>query len=298
MSTPEQLNQFINDTQDGNPVTPQTPEESLVVDLMQLANQFDLSPEFDADLMAQFKPEKTPLASQRWMRLTASIVLGLIGISVLIMAVPPLRVWAGEILNDLFRRDTESIKVYSDNEGRYAFSDDTMSLSSVDDVKYVLDYELALPDYEQWGYQVEQVSILRSRNSIAIFYSRATPPPERQIGDMTIYTFSDDFLLLQTRQQPLEDSQNGVFYFTDEQDTIAPIAETTPVSVGGYHGELVQGEWFSSTISGKKHFYWKKDAPVYRVRWQDETFLYEVELWSDPENAHDEILAIAGSMMD
>lgn len=305
MSDPKQLDQFIDDLHNGNIMTPQNTDEVFVVDMVQLANQFDLSPEFDSALISQIEPENPALSflSQRWVRLTASLVFGIVGISLLIITVPPLRVLAGEILNELFPRDTESIKVYSSGEDRFAYSgDDTIYLSSPSDFKYVLDYDVKLPDIDEAQYVFEQAIIVRPRNTIQSYFRQVMPDdnPSGNVevrSDMVIHTASE-FFRLNIKQQPLVDSANGVFYYNNEQDTIAPIAETTPVSVAGYQGEFVQGDWFTSTISGQKHFYWKADAPVYRIRWQDETFLYEVELWSDPENVFDEILTIAESMMD
>ncbi|GEM_PF-5542111 len=300
MSTPQELDHFINQLQQNKLVRPANDEESLADELFQLANQFDLTSQFDSALLAQFEVQKstTRIITHRWMRLTASILVGLISISLLIMTVPPLRVLAGEILNELFQRDTESIKVYSDNQGYYAFSDETIGLTSINEIPDLLEYEVTLPDYEAFGYQFERASILQSRNSIQTYYSRVSPPEDNQIGNSTFYTFEDSFLQLRVRQQPLEDSKNGVFHFTDEQGTIAPIAETTPVSVNGYQGQFVQGTWMSSTISGKKHFYWRANTPIYRLRWQDNMFLYEIELWSEPENILDRMLAIAESMME
>ena len=266
---------------------------------MQLADQFTLPADFDNQLMEQLEqptPSRITSLSNHWLRLVASVAIVFMSLSILVMTVPPLRVLAGELLNELFRRDTDSIKVFSAEDDRFAYStEDTIYLSSPNDFKYVLDYDVRLPDIDETQYVFEQAIIVRPRNTIQSYF-RQVMPDENKIGDTRLYTASG-FYRLNIKQQPLEDSNDGVFYYSDEQDTIAPIAETTPVFVSGYQGEIVQGDWFISTISGEKHFYWKADAPVYRVRWQDNMFLYEVELWSVNENALDTLLAIAESMM-
>jgi len=287
MSNPQQFDHFIDNIQQGESVTPTDNHEAFTHDLVQLAHQFELSSDFDEAMLAQLQPE-TPTSqgiSRRWLRLTASILLGVVGLSLLILTVPPLRVIAGELFSELFRRDDETTRIFEGKEGHYAFGGETISLTSIEDIQYVIDYDVKFPDHQQLGYDFERANIVPVRNTIQVYYSQ---PLETR--DTTFYK-------LQVRQQPLADSVNGIFYFTDEQDTISPEAETTPVSIAGNQGELVQGDWFTSSMSTTKYFFWKSDAPVYRVRWQDDNFLYEVELWSMEDNVIEEIIAIAESMM-
>lgn len=283
MTSPQQqLDQLIDDLQQGKPISPQTAEETLTTELIQLGQQFDLNPNFDDVLKGQTTVLPLPNTRPRRLQWVATFVIGLIGVMVLFATVPALRVLAEDIIAELFPRDTQTQRVEENKEFYFSFvGDDTYGAESLDDLSNVIDFELKLPDLSDTDYVFRQGSYVIPRNTVS-----------------WNYTLDGNFPSLRIRQQPIDDSAKGVFYFTTEQDTISPEAETTFVTVGAFRGELVQGDWFTSkTGSNKTYYFWKEDAPVYRLRWQDEEFLYEVELWTQDKTASDDIISIAVSMM-
>jgi hypothetical protein len=107
---------------------------------------------------------------------------------------------------------------------------------------------------------------------------------------------------LQIIQQPLENAVEGVFWYSAEENTISDNAQVVSIQVGDYSAELVQGDWitYPSDLPNTDTpiYTWNDDFPVYRLRWQDETFLYEIKLISLEESAAQEIEALARSMAE
>ena len=290
MTTPDQLNVMIDELHKGNTVSPQTQEENLTIEMIELMSAFEFNPAFDERLTKQFVAQSSASLYRRQLkrglRLVASVLIGILGVIVFISSVPALRVLAEDILKELFPRDTQTSFILNKEDDGLAFEPkDYIGFENFEIMQTIVDYDVKTIDHDETDYTFFRGVFTIPRNAIQLNYSHPSA--------------SSDYPKLRIRQQPLEDSARGTFYFTKEQDTISPEAETTPVAIGRYHGELVKGDWMTSNGQLEKmDFYWKEDAPVHRLRWQDDGFLYEIELWSADKSAVDEMISIAEMMMD
>lgn len=288
MTTPKELDNLIHDLQNGNPISPQNADEHLVKELFELANQFELNPDFDTSLSDHFKQPASKhrpfkLSALRWV---ATFMIGIFGIVLLVTNVPALRVLAEDLINELFPRDTDTERVIAREDDRLIFeSEDFMGFTTIEEVIAGVEFEVKFPDLSETDYVFEHGSLTIPRNSLQLNYSDGS---------------SSNSLNLRIKQQPLADSIEGSFYLSAEQDTISPEVETTPVSIGRYHGEVVKGAWVTSRQRDETvHYLWSNHFPIYRLRWQDDVYLYEIKLvTAEDKSAIDDMITLAESMMD
>ena len=283
MTTPKQLDELITNLQRGVTAEPQSSEEQLALNLIQFAESFHLDTEFTMPVsnstvrINQFQPV---------LRNVAAIVAAMVGILILIISVPPFRAFAQEILEQLFVRNPEQTITFS-NDGLIFEERDFATYESVADAQSAINFEIRLADIEDLDYVLESIIVTIPRNTIQTSYNLVSSTTN---GSLRIV------------QQPLADAKEGIFWYSIEQNTISDEAKIVHVKIGDYSGELVQGEWVTSPSNPPTTeppiYTWNDLFPIYRLRWQDETFLYEIKLVSTVDAAAQEILSIAENMMD
>lgn len=289
MTTPhEQLDQLIHDLQHNQPVSPQTEEETLTAELVQLAGQFDLHSEFDDALLAQFKPSPSTHGRipKRVLRWVATFVIGIVGVMMLFTTVPALRVLAEDIIAEIFPRKNDTLWVIAKADDTLIFDGDAIEgFTSLAELQAAIDFELRLPDLSATEYVFSHGSWTVPRNTVQTNYS--------------LYSDASNRPMLRIKQQPLADTVNGTFYASSEQDMISPEAETSPVLINGYHGEIVKGSWTTSPPRNETVYYsWSNHFPMVRLRWKDDVYLYELKLISTDSTVVEELIMLAESMMN
>lgn len=282
MTTPQELDRLIDDHLNGNPTPPDSQESTLTAELLTLANRFSLDSEFDSALGSQFKtPAIIPLPARRrfsWQKLVAAVATILFGLVVMTLSVPQFRAFAQDIIDDLFPRDTSNERTITFEN----FDEDVEQFDTVESMQEAVAFEIVSPELGS-DYVLRLAVVVHSRNSTLL---RFTPPDE----DFPTYQFS---------QQPLADAIEGVFWLSTEDNTIGANAAVVDVQIGDYAGEFVRGEWVTrdQSDSAEKEYLWSNNVPIFRLRWQDETFLYEIKLVSTEAVEPGQLVAIAESMM-
>ena len=288
MTTPEELNNLINKKQQGNAVTPQSPDEQLAADLIDFAQGFDLTPEFNAKVVNQFQQQPD---NERRVRLPLAYGLAA-AISILIVVVlfaPPLRSLAQEFIDELFPRSTIEHPTF---EGLALLFDDfdLEGYPTLEELQHNIPFEAQNPDVEDMGFEFVSAVYVVQANTIEMIYTQDN---------------SRNHPNLRIRQQPLEDAVPRMFWYTDGYNAVSPETTITPVEFMGYEGEIVHGVWATKQAGQEQaEYHWMDELPVYRLRWQDNHNLYEIERWYKDENypkagldtAIDDLTTIAESM--
>ncbi|MEQ8673656.1 MAG: hypothetical protein RLP44_06610 [Aggregatilineales bacterium] len=285
MSTPHELDRMIDDQLDGNLQTHDGNESALTTELITLANSFTLDANFDSALARQFKTSIAvqPKTRRRvgWQRMGAAAAIVLFALIAVTLSVPQFRAFAQEIIDDLFPRSEETERTI---EYIPFDQDEFEDFDTFDALQDAVEFEIKLPDLGN-AYVFEVGMTILSRNTILMRFS----PPETEFPDYRVM------------QQPLVDAtSSGIFWFGEEDNLIGPEAEILEVEFGEYIGEFVQGSWVTGDhlTEGAKDYFWRSDFPIYHLRWQDATFLYEIKLVSTDPIQPEDLVAIAESMMD
>lgn len=282
MTTPQHLDRMIDAQLDGNPTTLDSDETLLTAELITLANSFTLDPQFDSALASQFKtPNVIPISARRrlsWQKIVAAVATILFGLVLMTLTVPQFRAFAQDIIDDLFPRDTSNERTIAFE----SFDEDVEQFDTVEAMQEAVTFEIVSPELGS-DYVLRLAVVVHSRNSTLL---RFTPPDE----DFPTYQFS---------QQPLADAVEGVFWLSTEDNTIGANAGVVEVQVGDYAGEYVRGEWVTTDQSDsvEKDYLWSNNVPIFRLRWQNETFLYEIKVVSSEAVEPEQLVAIAESMM-
>lgn len=293
MTTPHELDRMIDDQLDGNlPSQSQYGDDeiALTAGLIALANQFTLDANFDSALARQFKAPIVALPKSRrrmgWQRMVAAVATVLFALIFVTLSVPQFRAFAQDIIDDLFPRSEETERVMDGSPGSIDHSD-FIGFATLEELREGVPFEVKLPTFENDEFVWIQNAALYMISRNAVFTSFSLP--NRENPDLRI------------RQQVLSDAtSSGVFWLSTEDNTVGATAEIIEVEFGEYTGEFVQGEWVTRDIltEGVKEFYWSNIFPVYRLRWQDDTFLYEIERISTDPIEPEDLVDIAESMMD
>lgn len=271
---PDELKTFIDALQRGDAPTPTSPEEETLSELMSLGHSFTLDERFDHMLHQKFSKsqsmKKTKPALLR--RIAAVLALAVLGVA-LVFAVPDMRAIAQSIIETLFPV-AESNQVQYPDEGLFtSVVGSTVAVSSLQGAERALTFPIKIPEVPD-ELSLREYLVRPDANVSILFYGtypltmRRQPPGEAAVL---------------IAQQPLEDAEAvGIFGDQGLQSTLAPDAEMHPITFGpedAYEGQWVRGLWVPTSSQpeqdGTLTYVWQQ-VPVYRLRWQDDTYIYEI----------------------
>jgi hypothetical protein len=252
--------------------------------LKQLAQSFSLDADFDAALKAQFRDEPTQrkqlvvLKPMARTLLTAAASLTLAAL--LVVSVPSLRTIAQDLLSQLFPTtdDTEITITYNDDLGTPQ------------------EFETLAAMQEAVPFSVVEAGNL-PRGSVDTSYVYY---PGRNVATQIYSTMRRNFTV---SQQPIADAQaNGLLAFSF--DLALPADAIQPVQLGDTQAELVRGMWVESGTTdadGEPRYRWSNTFWHFALRWQDDTYLYEVALMPSGGNISEDaseadLIAVAEHM--
>ena len=278
MSTPEQLDRLIDRQRQGQPVTPASPEARLTLDLMRLAESFDLDPAFDADLGARLH---RPVPTYGSLRIVRAVVVSAAAFALIVLAVvavPPLRAVAQGIIDTLFPPAAIEEQTIAFAPGE-AIAYESVTAAQAD-VAYPIRVPSALPD------GIELVTI--------VYY------PERSTTSFSLHPPEGGPLHYTIHQQPVEAAEReGPFIYNRDAWTIGQDAESQPIMIGGIEGAFVRGSWVTGGRGADAVYRWDSRFPVYTLRWAHEGMLYEVSVFTQPDDFDlYALMRLAASMME
>ena len=285
MTTPQELNDMITEKQHGHAVTPQTPEEQLATDLINFAHSFDLSPEFNANMLDQFQSEV--VKSQNRFSPTFSFAMAAAAVSVLIMVVaftPTIKDFAQTVIDELFPRSTTNEYSYNvDEEITRTEQNPHVTFETSEELQANVDFEVRFLNVESTEYVLEAAYFFPNHNTSYLGYSSSHHRENMENATEDGHTLYPANIYI--HQQPKTDSVNNIFTYSDDYIRIGSDAVVKEVQIGNYVGEVVQGAWLGSyppDPDTEDHIItWDSEAPRITLRWQDNSFLYEISYWMD-----------------
>jgi hypothetical protein len=201
---------------------------------------------------------------------TIAAALGLL--VAMILLVPPFRSLAQDLIDSLFIRaesneKTQTYPTISDPKILKA-EDYYATLLTIDEAEEAAHFDVKFPDNVPTAYVFRGVSYSSDYHTTMLVYSLAGRG-------------------LEISQQPLE--------YVDQRQSDWPVgadAEIVKVEIGGLTGEYVEGTWIvkgsdldvdKSTGMTTEKATWLADAPFRRLRWTDDSFLYEIRAMGGSE---------------
>lgn len=248
------------------------------------------SPEFYRRMAAMpWKRSTSTRIAKRLM--TAAAVFAALTLTVL--AVPPLRMFAQEIIDALFRRAESNTTTFEYNPAAAEDAQAALQFNGIEAAEAAFGIEMLAPTLEIEGYQIGQVYFDADEQTYTLEY---TAPPGRGLLIMGS-ALSDD---------------------PDDVPLIGADAPITPVEIttprGVFAAQYVIGLWaFNAPPSNviptpnaegliTQEAEWIPDASLRRLRWQEAGWIYEVIALGgsgdlpDRDLMQDDLIAIAESM--
>lgn len=181
MTTPEQLDQMITRKQKGDVIMPQTDEEKLTLDLMELAESFELDAEFDASLTNQFKkspvrmiyPSKwvdNPAKSKAFLRVFVTSAAAIVILTLAVFTISPLHALAQQIIDFFIPSDTDKITVELHVGGSASTSAVDLYPLSLDELVNPVDFEWSLPTFIPSAYAFNGASYNANAQVVSLNY--------------------------------------------------------------------------------------------------------------------------------
>ncbi|MAU13586.1 MAG: hypothetical protein CL607_27465 [Anaerolineaceae bacterium] len=294
---PDELKTFIDALQQGDAPTPTSLEEETLSELMSLGQSFTLDERFDHMLHQKFKKPQTikspkPAFLRRMAAVLAVAVLGL----ALVFAVPDMRAIAQSIIESLFPV-AESDQVRADEYVEDVVERvDTQFYETFEAAQTDVPFAIVLPDrglldeypYESYSYNAD------IQTAYVQYFEGEFINNRRDGNAVTI------------QQQPLWKIASGVVFGQEGAlAAVGPDANIQHYTFGegvndeAYEGQWVKGMWTQNENPAiEADYIWRTEFPIYRLRWQDETYIYEVKFFGRLDtSALDFVLSLAESMM-
>ncbi len=278
MTTPQELDLLIRKLQDGELIIPTNSNEETTIELVKFAQSLKLDEAFDEGLTQQLHQvisSKHSGQSVKFMRRLSTIAASMMLALALVLALPPLRTIAQDLLAQLFpRTDQEEISItYND------YDDMETTFTTIEGLEAAVSFDLLEPNILPSNV-TESVFVYNSARNVSTQWYIT---PFRQFG---------------ISQQPLESIQSGLLAFTFDLQ-LPDSVDTQAVELGSVIGELVEGMWVES--EDDETFVWSDNFWYFSLRWQDATNIYEITLMprgGNPsrEDLKQEIIAFAQQM--
>lgn len=302
MTHPEHLDRMIAEKQRGAVIVPETAEEKLAFDLIELAESFELDTEFDTAFFEQF--EKTPLMavevsetsvrSNLVFRALVTSAAATVVLTIAVFTIPPLHALAQQIIDFFIHSDTDKIAVELHVGG--PTHSDNPNLLSLAELADLVSFELSLPTVIPPAYA---------------FYGASYDPDAQSV--LLNYRCSD-YWALNVVQTKLPQSEVADLLRRE----VGVDADIEQVMIGAATGQYVRGSWViwvdydtvqqaeevEATVTVDAKGTWVNSDHWQQIIWYDDGVLYTVEGGSSshtgiPENRlmcsldKDDFIAIA-----
>lgn len=274
MMTPEQLDRLIQQKQEGHQITPENSDEQLIVDLVDLAEHFDLSSDFDARLMQEFQQQAgsaAPRSQQpsRISRIVLTAAASVMLVMVAVFTIPPLQTVAQQII-DFFHPAETNQKPSNIIVGGIAPDDDYDPFPlSMEEVSAQADFDFMVPAFIPETFSFDGAMIQPEDGSVSLNYACSGP-----------WSFS----IIQT---PIEEDA-----FDPEriQNEVGADAVIESVKIGSADGQYVRGAWvpvINDEILEQSRqaeeptrieidAVWMNESHWYRLNWYADGILYHI----------------------
>lgn len=275
MTTPEQLDELIERKREGHMIVPKSNEEKLTLDLMEIAESFELEPTFDASLINQFKSasEKTIYVPDRdinldkgnmFFRVLATSAATMIILLIVVLTIPPLRTLAEQIIDFFVPADSNETTVEL-HLGGSIVTPEQYPLS-LDELINHVDFQLPLPAFMPSAYVFDGGSYDPSARVVTLRY--------RCSAQWSVY-----IILTQVDQPDTEDLVRR---------EVGMGAEIDEVMIGTVIGQYVRGSWLvvvdptvveqaeaaEMGITTDAEAMWENDTQWHQLVWYHEGILY------------------------
>ncbi len=201
--------------------------------------------------------------------------------------VPPLRNIAQEIFDDWFPKAESDQKTIEHDE----FSDeDTITVETLAEIEDEIPFIVITPDFSDSELVETIAGYSPSRNAVWHRYMTETR-------------------IIIIQQQPIADAEaSGLFTFVSNPE-IGPESVIETVQIGeSFIGKIVTGNWINRSPDTNQTYQWAEDFPAVTLRWQDDTYVYEIRMlpsvWEERRTREyqaeirEDAIALANELMD
>jgi hypothetical protein len=277
MTHPEHLDRMIAEKQRGAVIVPETAEERLAFDLIELAESFELDTEFDAAFFEQF--EKTPMMAVEVsetsvkpnlvFRALVTSAAAIVVLTIAVFTIPPLHALAQQIIDFFIHSDTDKITVELRVGGPPQSSSGNPNLLSLEELADLVSFELSLLTVTPPAYAFYGASYDPDAQSVSLNYR------------------CSDYWALNVVQTKLPQSE-VVDLLSREVGVDADIEQ---VMIGAATGQYVRGSWViwvdydtvqqaeevEATVTVDAKGTWVNSDHWQQIIWYDDGVLYTVE---------------------